>query len=146
MALPTKPTIAFAAIKEFRLVVLSHGRANPTDREWATFLRHSRDAIVGDTEIRVLVLTRGGHPTREQQALMSSSIPVSCTRVAIVSPSVISRFVTSILVMTNPGIRCFSPEQRPQAYEHLGIARAQLPQIERLAKQLSEQLDTESPG
>jgi len=141
----SKPTIAYAAIKELRFVILSHGRRNPTDGEWASYVRGTR-AVLTEGNSRVLVMTEGGHPTREQQTVMNSSMPRSGVRVAVISPSVVARFVTSILVLTNPDIRCFSPEQRQQAYAHLGLMPAEVAQVDKLAKQLSESLRIASTG
>jgi len=103
-------------------------------------------AVFTEANSRVLVLTEGGHPTREQQGLMNSSMPQSGVRVAVISPSVVARFVTSILVLTNPDIRCFSPQQRGQAYGHLGLLSAEVVQAEKLVKQLNESLGIASTG
>jgi len=139
MAPQSKPTIAYAAIRELRLIILIQGRRDPTDGEWAEYVRQT-SAVLTQADARVLVLTEGGHPTREQQGLMNSSMPRHGIRVAVISPSVVARFVTSVLVFANPDIRCFSPEQREQAYRHLGLLTIEVAQVEKQVKQLKESL------
>jgi hypothetical protein len=143
MTSPSTANIAYAPIRELQLVVLYHGRKNPNDTEWKPYVQLLHEIAAGNPNGRVLVITEGGHPSREQQVLMDSSLPKVGTRVAVISPSVVARFVTSILVLTNAGIRCFSPEQRQQAYRHLGLLPQQTPPVEKLVKQLGHSLGLE---
>lgn len=133
--------IAFAADSELALIVLCHGKHNPTDAEWAPYTQLLSNAFDKTSSTRVLVITEGGHPSRCQQLQMNGTLGGSVARVAVISPSVVARFVTSILVMTNPGIRCFSPAERNEAYAHLGLAPSQAPRVDRLVAQVRQALD-----
>lgn len=116
--------IAYGSIPDLALVVLHHAKRNPNDLEWQTYLDFLRRLEIGQSAFRMLVESDGGHPTRSQQAKMSEIAHGTSMRVAVISPSTTARFVTSILVLTNPDIRCFSPKQHLDAYVHLGLPAA----------------------
>ncbi|HEY5960317.1 MAG TPA: hypothetical protein VIV60_27375 [Polyangiaceae bacterium] len=113
--------ISFDSIADLSLVVLCHARNNPTDLEWMSYLELLQSIEVVRSEYSILVHSDGGHPTRSQQMAMSEIAKNSQVRVAIVSPSIAARFITSVLVLSNPAVRCFSPQQRLEAYAHLGL-------------------------
>ena len=140
MSTASPSNIAYIAYVELGLIILCHGRQNPTSAEWAPYVQLLSDTFTKDVDARVLVITEGGHPSREQQAEMNAALRSASARVAVISPSVVARFVTSILVMTNPGIRCFSPEQRHEAYAHLGFSASRASQIDKMAAQVSRAL------
>jgi len=140
MSTASRNNIAYTAHADLGLIILCHGRQHPTNAEWAPYVQLLSDTFTKDVDARVLVITEGGHPSREQQAEMNAALRSASARVAVISPSVVARFVTSILVMTNPGIRCFSPEQRHEAYAHLGFSASRASQIDKMAAQVSRAL------
>jgi hypothetical protein len=141
MALAQHKNIAFAVHPEHGLVILLHGRNNPSEAEWKPYIRLLDSALLRGDMTRVLVITDGGHPTGSQQTAMNATLRSRVAHVAVISPSAVARFVTSILVMTHPGIRCFSPQQRHQAYVHLGLSPTVAPQIDTLVAQIRRDLE-----
>jgi hypothetical protein len=88
--------------------------------------------------LRLLVMTEGGHPTKQQlerlRAVNKKNPPTS-----IVSSSMALRFMGAALSFVNPTIRCFAPAQLEKAFDHLGL----LPLERQQARQAVERLQRE---
>lgn len=127
-------------ISGLSLVISCQGKDFPTDREWDAWLAAVERLQYQVKEVRLLALTDGGHPTKNQMERLrvkNRTNPLT----ALVSPSYAYRFMASALSFINPAIRCFSPADIQEAFEHIGLARDErervLQTIERLQGQLT---------
>jgi hypothetical protein len=132
--------IAFGSIPDLALILLYHARRNPNDLEWQTYLDFLRRMAVGTSGYRMLVETDGGHPTRSQQQAMNEIANGNAVRVAVISHSTTARFVTSVMVLTNPDIRCFAPNQHREAYAHLGVPSAAMERTNEIRERVRNKL------
>lgn len=130
--------LVFEANVEARLVVSCQSKFNPSDAEWDRWMM-----AVGNLEhqvqsLRLLVVTEGGHPTKQQlerlRAVNKKNPPT-----AIVSSSMALRFMGAALSFVNPTIRCFAPGQLEKAFDHLGL----LPMDRQQARLAMERLQRE---
>ena len=131
--------LVFESIADARLVVSCQTKFNPSDPEWDRWLM-----AVGNLEhqvqsVRLLVVTEGGHPTKQQLERLRAKNKKN-PPTAIVSSSLALRFMGAALTFVNPKIRCFSPPQLEKAYEHLGLEPLERQQarsaVERLQRAL----------
>lgn len=131
MSEPSSRNLVFETVESLRLVVSCQSDEAPSDAEWDAWLAAVRKLHGAVHEFRLLVLTEGGRPTRDQQRRLQETkratdramgTPRSEPRTALVSPAAGDRFVVSVLVFMNPAIRCFSPARLDDAYAHLGLA------------------------
>lgn len=133
------PDLVFAALTEARLLVSCQSKFNPSDQEWDRWLEAAWTLERRVENIRLLVVTEGGHPTKPQierlRAANKSNPPT-----AIVSPSLALRFLGSALTFVNPTIRCFSPAELEQALGHLGVGPIEGKQVEPTLERLRQQL------
>ncbi|HEY5960755.1 MAG TPA: hypothetical protein VIV60_29575 [Polyangiaceae bacterium] len=138
ISVTTSPSgnIAYCSIPELSLVVLHHAKCSPNDLEWQAYLDFTRRLEIGRSAYGILVDSDGGHPTRSQQQRMSEVANGALVRVAVISPSTTARFVTSVLVLANPKIRCFSPAQRLQAYAHLHLPATATERVNEISAQV----------
>ncbi|MBC7794629.1 MAG: hypothetical protein H7Z43_13070 [Clostridia bacterium] len=121
MANANDPTLAFEVHEEASLIVLKHGPGAPSARDWATYLDAFRSLSLRLSEMRILVLTEGGRPLREQQAQLNKVIQGRSIRTAIVSSSMAVRFVIAGFALVNPGIRGFASTHHAEAFDYLGL-------------------------
>jgi hypothetical protein len=139
MAVAAPPTLAFEIFAGMTLAVLCQTEQQPTDEEWDAYLRAIGPAHAIVT-FRFLVVTDGGHPSRGQQKRLQAVTRDRHPRVAIVSAAASLRFVTSILGLMNPNVRCFHPAQRLEALVYLGIAADQAAAVARIVERVQERL------
>jgi hypothetical protein len=115
-----KSDLVFEVIREARLVVSCQTKFNPSDSEWDVWLSAASDVERQHGRLKLLVVTEGGHPTKAQlerlKAVNKSNPPT-----AIVSNSLALRFLGTALTFINPTIRCFSPAQLDEAFQHIGL-------------------------
>jgi hypothetical protein len=117
----TASDLVFETVADARLVVSCQTKFNPSDPEWDRWLM-----AVGNLEhqvpsLRLLVMTEGGHPTKQQLERLRAANKKN-PPTAIVSSSLALRFMGAALTFVNPTIRCFPPAQLEKAFEHLGLA------------------------
>jgi len=131
--------LVFEGMAEARLVVSAQTKFNPSDAEWDRWLM-----AVGNLEhqvqrVRLLVVTEGGHPTKQQldrlRAVNKKNPPT-----AIVSRSLGLRVIGSALSFVNPTIRVFSPTHVEQAFDHLSLAPAERQLATSAMKRLEREL------
>jgi hypothetical protein len=137
MGKPTVPNLAFEVHDEISLIVLRHGRGEPTGEEWKQYMDAFSPVAHRLEQIRILVLTDGGHPLRGQQAQMKTLLAERSVRTAIVSSSMVVRFVISILALSNPGIQGFDSSHLAEALEYLGLNPNESASATSIARRLS---------
>lgn len=136
--------LVFEVVREARLVVSSQSKFNPSDDEWARWMAATSNLENEMREIRLLVVTEGGHPTKAQldrlRAVNKKNPPT-----AIVSSSRALRFFASALTFINPTIRCFSPTELDGAFEHIGLSPADRARATEAIERLEHELDARAP-
>ena len=140
----TLPTLLFEYLKDLNLMVLFQGTTPPSDPEWDAHLRAVMSAPT-DPPFRVLVVSRGAHPSRAQQQRLTALVRNRKTKVAVVTSAVGVRFVVSILTLINRHMRSFQPEQRGAALHYLGLTRAQAEQVSLVVDRLATQITLPNP-
>ncbi|HET9954505.1 MAG TPA: hypothetical protein VFQ61_08370 [Polyangiaceae bacterium] len=135
-------TLLFETIPEAGLLISYQTTATPRDDEWEAYLTACKELLASHPKPCFLVVTHGGHPSRQQQARVKAELGYRTSPVAIISKATIARFVASIMALMNPAIQCFAPEQRDQAFSHLHLDAAQrklvLASLDRMTKKLGE--------
>ncbi|HYD53569.1 MAG TPA: hypothetical protein VEA99_13120 [Gemmatimonadaceae bacterium] len=120
----------FETIESLRLVASCQSNEAPTDAEWDAWLAAVKALGRTVSEFRLLVLTEGGRPTKEQRDRLleakragerAKGKALSEPRTALVSSAAGERFLVSVLVFMNPAIRCFAPSEIEAAYAHLRL-------------------------
>jgi hypothetical protein len=117
----TLPNLAFEVHDELSLIVLKHGLLAPSVREWNGYLDAFRPISHRLEQMRILVLTDGGRPQRQQQAQLNTIVGGRTVQTAVVSSSMAVRFVISVFALLNPGIRGFASFHLDDAFDHLAL-------------------------
>jgi len=133
----TVPNLAFEVHDEMSLIVLKHGPGAPSGQEWTRYLDAFGPVAHRLEQMRILVLTDGGRPLREQQAPMNALVAGRSVRTAVVSSSMAVRFVISVFALMNPGIRGFPSSHLAEALEYLGLNPNESSLAESVARRLS---------
>jgi hypothetical protein len=123
--------LVFDVLTEARLIVSCQSGGVPTDREWDNWLTATANLMHQFGMCRLLVLSERGHPTGAQverlrqtgKRLRASGHGYPPT--SIISPSGALRIFVNALMCINPSIRCYSPEDRERAFDHLGLLRSE---------------------
>ncbi len=135
-------TLVYEVLNDARLVVSCQPSALPTDAEWNRWLMAVADLQRKHREIRLLVVSDGGHPTRTQiERLRTQNDTNPLT--AIVSSSRAYRFMASALTFINPKIRCFAPSEITKAFGHLDLASSEYEPARKAIEGLRRQLEGE---
>jgi hypothetical protein len=140
----TLPSLVFEYLKDLNLMVLVQGTVPPTDQEWDAHIRAVMSAPT-DPPFRVLVVSRGAHPSRAQQQRLIAQVRNRKTKVAVVTSAIGVRFVVSILALMNPHMRSFQPEERGAALQYLGLTQEQAKQVSLLVDRLATQITLPNP-
>ena len=131
--------LVYQVLADTRLVISCQNKSFPTDAEWDSWLAATTNLQYQTNEFRLLVVTEGGHPTKAQlerlRAVNRTNPPT-----AIVSPSLAYRFMAAALTFINPTIRCYSPAEREQAFDHIGLAHAERDRANAVIASLRRQL------
>jgi hypothetical protein len=134
------PNLLFDIIDEASLVISCQTKFNPTDAEWDRWLTAVWAIEQEAGEVRLLVFTEGGHPTKPQLDRLLS-LKRTDPPTAIVSPSSGLRFLASAMTFVNPTIQCFSPNDLVKAYDHIRLVQvhhqAAAAALERLRDQVA---------
>jgi hypothetical protein len=115
-----RPDLVCDVMVEASLVVSCQTKWNPSDVEWDQWLAASSGLLKQTGELRLLVVTDGGHPTKAQLDRLKA-VNKENPQTAIVSSSSSLRFLASALTFVNPTIRCFSPAQLGSAFDHIRL-------------------------
>ena len=146
MARADVPSLAFEVLEEISLTVLRHGQGPPTEPEWDGFLAALPRPSGGLEKMRVLVVTDGGRPLREQQARLNDIIGGRSIRTAVVSSSIAVSFVVSVFALVQPGIRGFPSSQLGGALDYLEIHRSDRSAAESAVRRLSRDVGVCAPA
>jgi hypothetical protein len=138
----TNQNLAFEVHDEISLVVLKHGPGAPSEPEWTRYLEALGSVEHRLEAMRILVLTDGGRPHREQQSEMNALCAGRSVRTAVVSSSMGVRFVISIMTLLNPGIKGFASARLTDAFEYLGLTPTECSIAESIARRLSRAVDS----
>jgi hypothetical protein len=127
-------------VPEARLVVSCQTKFNPSDAEWNSWLTAASNLERADTTpIRLLVVTAGGHPTKDQLDRLKA-VNRTNPRTSIVSNSIALRFLGAGLTFVNPTIRCFTPDQLERAFDHIELTPSDRKAARRCIERLQQQI------
>lgn len=134
-----QPTMVFEQVDT--LLLCCHGKKNPSDAEWQSFLTHLKGVRDTFDSMRTLIWTLGGGPTVAQRKQLNEVMAGKSTRGAVVSAHPGIRFVVSALTLMNRDLKTFSPDEIPDALLYLGLSgdtrRIGLHALERLRGRIS---------
>jgi len=137
MGKTTVANLAFEVHDEMSLIVLKHGSGAPSEEEWKRYLDAWGPVAHRLEQIRILVLTDGGRPLRDQQTQLNTILGGRSVRTAVVSSSMAVRFVISVFALMNPGIRGFASSHLAEALEYLGLNPIEFSFAESVVRRLS---------
>jgi hypothetical protein len=103
--------------------------SNPSDTEWTSYVQAVERLYGAPHPHRYLVLSEGGHPSRAQQAQLTTATKGRTSAVSIVSSSLLLRFVGAMMGLFNPRVQCFGPEQMERAFSHIDVGPADEPKV-----------------
>lgn len=122
------------------LLIVCHGRLNPSDDEWLEFTRLVSSLRHRSAHMRTLIWTSGGGPTAAQRKSLNDALAGESSLVAVVSGHPGVRFLVSALALVNHDIKAFSPNEIPDALLYLGVStdarRVLLNTVQRLIGQI----------
>lgn len=122
------------------LVVVSIGKAGPTNAEWDLYLNALRKLTSLD-DMRTLVLTDGGGPDSVQRKTLIDFMKGKPTLTCMVSGNPIVRGLTTALSWFNPQIKSFAPDRVDEALHYLNVPPESSSMVWHEIKRLREQLD-----
>jgi hypothetical protein len=102
------------------VIVVAHGRANPTEADWGRLLEWYR--APGMLDLSVFVHTTGGAPNPTQRRALTRAFGRQEPRIAVVTPSLAARVAGVALSWFNSGVRIFGPHEMDRALAHVGAA------------------------
>ena len=116
--------VSWYARYEERVVICAlHGRADPSDEEWAIYLGRCEAAIAEDPKLEHtvgLAVTDGGAPSSAQRAGLLK-FGLHRPRTAVVSNNLVVRGAATALSWFNYDIGVFSPRRFADALAHLRV-------------------------
>lgn len=145
MVAPLVPKLVFEIVADLRLAVMCQGTENPTDAEWDAYLDALGPLLALAEGYRVLVVTEGGHPLRNQHGRLRERMAGAKPLVAVLTAAAGVRFVASVLALVNSNLRCYAPDQRDAALASLGLRENEVVVVDALVKRLVLQLATARP-
>ena len=137
--------LVFEVLADLRHVISCQNKEFPTDIEWDGWLVAVASLQHKVESLRLLVFTDGGHPTKVQLERLREKNRTN-PRTAIISPSRGYRFMASALTFVNPTIRCFSPANCDEAFDHVRLAGGDRELANLTVERLQRQLTRESPA
>lgn len=105
------------------VLVLYENEHTPRDSEWNRCLDQLRDLGETISELRVLVVTRGGGPSPLQRKRLAAVINGAPLRIAVVTTSVRVRFISSSVALFASRLKSFAWDDLAGAYVHLSFDR-----------------------
>jgi hypothetical protein len=132
--------LVFETLSELRLLISYQGVADPTDAEWSKWIAAADALWKEGPAFRLLIVTEGGHPTKQQLdrvRIAKRSEPLT----VIISSSTLIHFVASVVALFNPHVHCFSFEQRNRAYSRIGLAPNECTAVDAAISRLRHKLE-----
>jgi len=136
-----RPALAYELLREPPCVVLYKAARPTTDRDWEPYLELVRAALPYGNGLRFVAWNEDGEIPRATQARMTDMLRGYTHQVAVISSSVVMRFIVSIFLLWNRNIRFFSPSQKEEIYVHLGCDAAAREAIAACLERLRRQVD-----
>lgn len=113
--------------REGSLVLLRQNTEEPTDQDWAEFLRvlSTQRKEIEAKNLKILVYTDGGAVSSDQRKRLAETLGDYHPRVACVSNSVKVRFAGAMIALFQRNYRQFSVAEMRQAFAHLELGAQQ---------------------
>lgn len=113
-----------------RVIIVINNKVAPSDEEWAVFLETTSDEMKkrGD-DLCVLVFTDGGAPSTAQRKRLNELLNGRSVPVAVMSNSMIPRFVVASISLFNKLIRSYAPEEMPQVCQDRGLRQEEIDKV-----------------
>jgi hypothetical protein len=127
-------------LEKDKFFILVHGEAPPSDPEWEAYVAALGKHSAHVPSLRVLVVSRGGGPSMGQRKRLKDVLGSAPLPTAVITTSPLARTIVTIIRLTSPEIAAFSPEQKLQAYRHLGFADADTQWLEREVAQQEREI------
>jgi hypothetical protein len=108
-----------------RIFIAIHTKTPPSDQEWDHSLRLINDDIANACTI---VFTDGGAPNAAQRKRLSES-PRGRSPVAVLSDSLIPRFVNASIALFNKSIRSYTSKDFEEACQYLNFTAEEKAQV-----------------
>jgi hypothetical protein len=122
------------------LIVARQNTEAPHDFEWNTFLSMLEQNAERFDKIKIFVRTPGGGPTPTQANRLRNILKNKPVLVAVVSESVVVRFLGSSIALLNRDLRIFSPDELPAAYHHLKLSPREREIVESVVDEMAFEL------
>jgi hypothetical protein len=124
------------------LVLLRQNTEEPTDQDWAEFLRllASQRKEVSAPSLRILVYTDGGAVSSDQRKRLAETLGDFHPKVACVSNSVKVRFAGAMIALFQRNYRQFSVAEMKHAFTHLELSPVQRESAEAILYELEAML------
>jgi hypothetical protein len=122
------------------LIVARQNTEAPHDFEWNAFLSMLEQNAERFDKIKIFVRTPGGGPTPTQANRLRSILKNKPVLVAVVSESVVIRFLGSSIALLNRDLRIFLPDELHAAYHHLKLSPREREIVESIVDEMAFEL------
>lgn len=104
------------------LLILRMGATDPTDDEWERCLRAVHTHKGRLLQLRVLVVTDGAGPNAHQRGRLSEVLERNAVRIAVVTDSIVVRFINSSVALFTKNIATFNVADIAKAHAYLALS------------------------
>jgi hypothetical protein len=122
------------------LIVARQNTEPPHDSEWNEFLVMLGRNAEHFAKVKIFVRTPGGGPTPTQANKLRAILKNKPVLVAVVSESVVVRFLGSSIALLNRDLRIFLPDEMTAAYEHLKLTPRERKLVEVIVDEMAFEL------
>lgn len=122
------------------LIVARQNTEQPHDFEWNAFLAMLESNAERFDKIKIFVRTPGGGPSPTQASRLRGILKNKPVLVAVVTESVVVRFLGSSIALLNRDLRMFLPDEVRSAYEHLKLTSRERELVERIVDEMAFEL------
>jgi hypothetical protein len=123
-----------------RIFLAIHTKDPPSDEEWDAALVGMREWAQGPGRPCTLVFTDGGAPNTAQRQRLQKALNGKDLLIAVLSGALIPRFVNASIALFNKSIRSFTPDEFPQARQHLMLTEQELKQLRETFSQVQAEM------
>jgi hypothetical protein len=122
------------------LIVMRENMEPPHEFEWNHFLSLLEENSERSDKIKVFVRTPGGGPTPSQANRVRTVLKNKPVLVAVVSESLVVRFLGSSMALLNRDLRMFSPDETNAAYHHLRLTPRERELVQQIVDDMAFEL------
>ncbi len=122
------------------LIVARQNTEQPRDSEWDQFLAMLASNAENFEKVKIFVRTPGGGPTPTQANKLRAILKNKPVLVAVVSESVVVRFLGASVALINRDLRIFLPDEVKAAYEHLKLTPRERKLVEAIVDEMAFEL------